>query len=151
MQHRGYLRQPQTCLGHVWGIIGAMSGASSGACLGLSKISAVLHASVMPFLYWCTTCDLSSPADLISIFSSKSVCWDVCNSPMFEHLNICKKILYIDHWGGKLFLAFQQQKMQCFQILLVIMPTEDIHFHQFWTWRWLKGFPNQVWHGHVGI
>ena len=41
-------------LGHVWGIIWGMSGAclgvSSGACLGQSKISAVLHASLMPFL-----------------------------------------------------------------------------------------------------
>ena len=34
-----------TCLGVIWG----MSGASSGACLGESKISAVLHASLMPF------------------------------------------------------------------------------------------------------
>ena len=52
------------CLGHyrghviVWDIIWGMSGASSGACLGqhLGHIdnngqqSAVLHASVMPFL-----------------------------------------------------------------------------------------------------
>ena len=34
------------CLGIVW----AMSGASSGACLGQSKISKVLHASLMLFL-----------------------------------------------------------------------------------------------------
>ena len=50
-------------LGHVWGIIWGMSGTSSGACLGhylgqhLGHIvnngqqSAVLHASVMPFLF----------------------------------------------------------------------------------------------------
>ena len=31
-------------LGHVWGIIWGMSGAPYGACLGQSKISAVLHA-----------------------------------------------------------------------------------------------------------
>ena len=43
--------------GIIWGIIFGMSGASSGACLwhhlkaclGQSKISAVLHASLMPF------------------------------------------------------------------------------------------------------
>ena len=35
-----------TCLGpRLWG----MTGTSSGACLGQSKISAVLHASLMPF------------------------------------------------------------------------------------------------------
>ena len=31
------------------GVIWGMSGASSGACLGQSKISAVLHASLLPF------------------------------------------------------------------------------------------------------
>ena len=31
-------------LGHAWGIIWGMSVASSGACLGQSEISAVLHA-----------------------------------------------------------------------------------------------------------
>ena len=36
------------CLGHVW--------AMSGACLGQSKISAVLHASLMPFLRKRSTC-----------------------------------------------------------------------------------------------
>ena len=42
------------CLGHHLGMSGAssgaLSGASSGACLGQSKISALLHASLMPFL-----------------------------------------------------------------------------------------------------
>ena len=45
-------------LGIIWGIIWGMSGALAGACLaqnlkaclGQSKISAVLHASLMPFL-----------------------------------------------------------------------------------------------------
>ena len=45
-------------LRHVWGIIWGMSVASAGAylghhfkaCLGQSNISAVLHASLMPFL-----------------------------------------------------------------------------------------------------
>ena len=32
-----------------WDIILGMSGASSWTCLGQSKISAVLHASLMPF------------------------------------------------------------------------------------------------------
>ena len=43
------------CLGHHLGMSGAssgaLSGASSGACLGQSKISALLHASLMPFLF----------------------------------------------------------------------------------------------------
>ena len=36
--------------GHIWGIIWGMSGASFGAFLVQSKISAVLHAYLMPFL-----------------------------------------------------------------------------------------------------
>ena len=36
-------------LGHGLGMSGVSSGASSGACLGQSKLSAVIHASLMPF------------------------------------------------------------------------------------------------------
>ena len=39
-------------MGHFWGIICDMSGASSRACLGQSKISPVLHASLMAFLIY---------------------------------------------------------------------------------------------------
>ena len=38
------------CLGHHMGHFWDMSGASSGACLGQSKISTVLHTSLMPFI-----------------------------------------------------------------------------------------------------
>ena len=39
------------CLGHHLGHVFGMSGDHLKACLGQSKISAVLHASLMPFLW----------------------------------------------------------------------------------------------------